>query len=45
MMFFVMLIHLADSGQGTDSLIHISQVSGSDSSDFCLITNLRFGDQ
>lgn len=45
MMFFVMLIHLVDSGQGIDSLIHISQVSGSDSSDFCLITNLRFSDQ
>lgn len=43
--FFVMLIHLVDSGQGIDSLIHISQVSGSDSSDFCLITNLRFSDQ
>lgn len=45
MMFFVMLIHLVNSGQGIDSLIHISQVSGSDSSDFCLITNLRFSDQ
>lgn len=45
MMIFVMLIHLVDSGQGIDSLIHISQVSGSDSSDFCLITNLRFSDQ
>lgn len=45
MMFFVVLIHLVDSGQGIDSLIHISQVSGSDSSDFCLITNLRFSDQ
>lgn len=44
-MFFVMLEHLVNSGQGTDSLVHISQASGSDGNDFCLITNLSLGDQ
>lgn len=45
MKVFVMLIHLVRSGQGIDSLIHISQASGSDGNDFCLITSLRLGDQ
>lgn len=45
MMFFDLLIHLVNSGQGTECLIHISQASGQDGNDFCLTTNLRLRDQ